>query len=46
MELEYSCCIRNCEYNNEGQCSYCGDYWTLNSEDCISFEEKYVEVKL
>ena len=35
------CCVLNCEYNHNGLCNYCGDIWTLNSEeDCLSFIDK------
>lgn len=39
------CCIINCEYNAEGRCLYCGDYWNLNDPNCMSFEEEYVPIK-
>ena len=42
---EYSwvsdCCITNCEYNEDNQCLYCGDYFDLNDPNCIAFIEKY-----
>lgn len=38
--MDYKCNIINCEYNEQGQCLYCGDYWNLNDKDCISFIEK------
>lgn len=34
------CNVRNCEYNESGICHYCGDYYDLNDEDCISFQHK------
>ena len=34
------CNIENCEYNNNGKCIYCGDYRSLNDENCISFIDK------
>lgn len=37
---DYNCNITNCEFNEKGQCVYCGDYWNLNDENCISFMEK------
>ena len=37
---DYKCCILNCEYNSNGICNYCGDLWTLNNEDCLSFIDK------
>lgn len=41
--MSYNCNITNCEYNENGECLYCGDYWSLNDIDCISFIEKYEE---
>lgn len=38
--MDYKCNIINCEYNEQGECFYCGDYWSLNDKNCISFEEK------
>lgn len=43
--MDYSCNINNCEYNNDGQCVYCGDYWSLNDKNCISFIDKNEESK-
>lgn len=35
------CNVTNCEFNENEECLYCGDYWTLNNkEKCIAFEEK------
>lgn len=34
------CNIENCEYNSNGDCLYCGDYWSLNDINCISFIDK------
>lgn len=35
------CNVEECEYNSEGVCNYCGDYFTLNNKNkCISFEEE------
>lgn len=39
--MDYNCNIENCEYNENKQCLYCGDYWSLNDKNCISFIEKY-----
>ena len=38
--MEYKCSISNCEYNNNGECCYSGDYWNLNDENCISYQDK------
>lgn len=38
--MNYECSIKNCEYNNYGKCNYCGDYYSLNDIDCISFINK------
>ena len=38
--MNYPCNILNCEYNDEGNCNYCGDFWSLNDVDCISFIDK------
>lgn len=38
--MKYKCNIENCEYNNCGNCNYCGDYWSLNDENCIAFIDK------
>lgn len=38
--MDYKCNVINCEYNNEGKCNYCGDYYNLNDEDCMSFIDK------
>lgn len=35
--MSYECSIKNCEYNSNGQCNYCGDFWSLNDENCMSF---------
>lgn len=40
LAMDYQCNIINCEYNEQGECFYCGDYWSLNDKNCISFEEK------
>ncbi len=41
MDIEYACKVENCEYNDNGECLYCGDYYDLNNENCIAFIEKY-----
>lgn len=38
--MSYKCNIINCEYNYDGNCSYCGDFWSLNDENCMSFMDK------
>lgn len=38
--MDHKCDIKNCEYNNDGQCDYCGDYYILNDKDCIAFIDK------
>lgn len=40
MNIKYACNVENCEYNNNGVCLYCGDYYDLNNEDCVSFIDK------
>lgn len=34
------CNITNCFFNGDGECAYCGDYYDLNSPNCISFMDK------
>lgn len=38
--MDYRCSISNCEYNYDGNCNYCGDFWSLNDKNCISFIDK------
>lgn len=41
--MEYRCNVLNCEYNENGECRYCGDYWNLNDINCIAFIDKNEE---
>lgn len=34
------CNVENCEYNNDGQCDCCGDYYTFDDENCMSFSDE------
>lgn len=41
MNSRCECSVTKCEYNNNQECLYCGDYWTVNNnEKCLTFEEK------
>jgi len=35
------CDVEDCEYNNPNGCYYCGDYFTPNDKNCISYIDKY-----
>lgn len=37
---ENKCNVLNCEYNSNGECLYCGDYFDLNDTDCVAFINK------
>lgn len=41
MGHNYECNIIDCEYNLDGHCVNCGDVWSLNDPDCMSYEPKW-----